>query len=227
MPRPSAAARSPQLLKIGARGGRIVKGISLRSALLPAMLAIAFSGACRADEVRAKIQYCTECHGASGRGYHGFYPIPRLAGQPKEYIQNQLRAFVEHTRTPRVAMDMAKVHGVSPELRAALSQHFRDLNPSPIRDAPRGSVSMGQKIYEEGIPGANIPACAACHGPEGKGGGQIPSLAGQLYPYVQKTLANWSEERSHTDATAIMKTIAGNMTKTQIEAIAAYVNHLN
>jgi len=243
MPRPSAAARLlSQPLEIMAQVGlwrfdatpfnawrisRIMKAISLRSAFLPAILAITVSGACRADEVRAKIQYCTECHGASGRGYHGFFPIPRLAGQTSQYIQNQLRAFVEHRRETDIGMNMARVHGISPAMRTAVAAHFRDLEPAPIRDAPRASIEAGKKIYEDGIPEANVPACAACHGPEAKGGGEIPRLAGQLYPFTVKELANWSKERTGSDASTIMRTVAGNMTKSQIEAVAAYVNHLN
>ena len=244
MPRPSAAARLlSQPLKIRVRAGhslfeattlnawritrKIVKAVDLRSAWLPAMLAIAFSGACRADEVRAKIQYCTECHGASGRGYHGFFPIPRLAGQTSQYIQNQLRAFLEHRRETNIGMDMAKVHGISPAMRTSIAAHFEDLEPAALRDAPRGLIEAGKKIYEDGIPAANVPACAACHGPEAKGGGEIPRLAGQLYPFTVKELANWGRERSGSEATTIMRTVAGNMTRSQIEAVAAYVNHLN
>ena len=155
MPRPSAAARLlPQPLKFRVRGGhslfeattlnacritrKIVKAVNLRSALLPAALAIAFSGPCRADEVRAKIQYCTECHGASGRGYHGFFPIPRLAGQTSQYIQNQLRAFIEHKRETNIGMDMAKVHGISPAMRTSIAAHFEDLEVCTHSRCPEG-----------------------------------------------------------------------------------------
>ena len=62
--------------------------INMRRVLLAATLAIAFSKADQADAagvsqqvLRAKIEYCKTCHGLSAQGYHGFYPIPRLAGQ--------------------------------------------------------------------------------------------------------------------------------------------------
>src|ERR1700730_13170321 len=42
--------------------------------------------------------YCKTCHGLSGQGYHGYYAMPRLAGQQPKYIENQLRAFIEHRR---------------------------------------------------------------------------------------------------------------------------------
>lgn len=205
-----------------------------------AVAAIVFSAAVHAadvgsggmfhDGLQGKIEYCQDCHGASARGYRGFYPIPRLAGQTTEYIENQLRAFVEGRRETHIPIKMARVHGVSPELRAALAAHFHELNPRPIDDAPRGLVAEGKKIYEEGAPDSNVPACAACHGPEAKGEGAIPRLAGQFYPYTVKELSEWEEERgqdlSKPDTSKTMVTIVRNMTKSQIAAVAAYVSNL-
>src|SRR6202035_1061919 len=79
----------------------------LRLALQTAILAVAVAGAARADDqhaassgsVQAKLSYCKDCHGPSAQGFRGYFPIPRLAGQQTEYLENQLRAFVEHRRT--------------------------------------------------------------------------------------------------------------------------------
>lgn len=198
----------------------------LVSAVAAAILITGFSSESYADEVQAKIQYCTECHGASGRGYHGYFPIPRLAGQRTEYILNQLRAFAERRREADIGMDMAKVHGVGPVIRRLIAAHFKNLEPPVIRDAPRGLAEAGKKIYEQGLPASNVPACAACHGSDAKGGGEIASLAGQLFPYTVKELTNWNHERSGSAATAIMRTVAGNMTTSEIKEVAAYVNSL-
>ena len=87
---------------------------------------------------------------------------------------------------------------------------------------------MGRQLFEEGVPEANIPACAACHGPDAKGQDPIPRLAGQLYPYIVKELTEWSKERGkdtagNNDAAATMAQIARSLTKSQIAAIAAYL----
>ena len=151
--------------------------------------------------------------------------MPRLAGQTTEYTENQLRAFVEGRRESHIALRMSKVHGLSPEMRTALATHFRDLNPKPFGGAPREVVAAGKAIYEGGDPEANVPACSACHGPEGKGSGANPRLAGQLYPYTVKELVNWSTERQ-SDTSAIMQPIARSLSKSQTEAVAAYVSSL-
>ena len=211
---------------------------SIRLALPTAILAIAFSAAGQAKDLDradrskgalpAKIEYCKTCHGLSGQGYRGFFPIPRLAGQQTEYIENQLAAFIERRRENKYMYDVA--HVLSPATRAALAKHFRGLNAKPLGGAPKKLVASGKKIYEEGVPETNVPACMACHGSEAKGQDAIPRLAGQLHDYFFNKLVNWNKERGqdpkHPDISAVMLPTSHNLTKSQIAEVAAYVSYL-
>ncbi len=215
-----------------------MKVVSLQLALPASILAIVFSGAGRAEDtgatavstqdLQAKIQYCKTCHGLSGQGYRGSFPMPRLAGQQTEYIENQLRAFTERRRENKFMFTVA--HVLSPGMITALATYFADLNPKPLGGAPRDLVAAGKKIYEEGVPNANIPPCASCHGPEAKGNGVFPRLAGQLHDYIFRKLVNWSKERgqdpANPDTSAIMEPIAHSLTEPQIVAVAAYLSYL-
>jgi cytochrome c553 len=215
-----------------------MKVSSLRLALPTAILAIAFSAAGQAKDLhrsersngtlQAKLEYCKTCHGLSGQGYRGFFPMPRLAGQQTQYIENQLQAFIERRRENKYMYDVA--HVLSPATRTALAKHFHDLNPKPLGGAPRKLVAMGKKIYEEGAPETNVPACMACHGAEAKGQEAIPRLAGQLHDYIFNKLVNWNKERGqdpkHPDISAIMLPTSHNLTKSQIAEVAAYVSYL-
>jgi cytochrome c553 len=205
---------------------------------LPAiLLVIGFSEGGRAADmgapafygrrVEGKIGYCTDCHGPSGQGYRGFFVMPRLAGQTPEYLENQLRAFVEGTRQSHNGMIMSRVHGISPSMRSALAEEFADLHPRSYGRAPGGLAERGKQIYEEGIPDSNVPACSVCHGPEAKGKGPIPRLAGQLYPYTIKALTNWGRERSEAANSRVMQPIAHSLTHSEMEAVAAYFSSLN
>jgi cytochrome c553 len=200
-----------------------------------AVLAVVFSAAARAEDrgpparqgLEAKIEYCKTCHGLQGQGYLGYFPMPRLAGQQPEYIEAQLRAFIERRRANPIMRNVA--HVLSPSMLTALSAHFRNLDPRPFGGAPRGAVGEGKRIFEEGLPEANVPACSACHGPDGKGQNEIPRLAGQLYPYTVGQLTGWKKERgqgSAVDTSAIMAPTAHNLTRSQVEAVAAYVSNL-
>jgi len=212
---------------------------SIRSALSTAILAaVLLSAAARAEDtdkpdfskqaLQAKIDYCKTCHGVSGQGFHGASPIPRLAGQQPEYIENQLKAFIERRRDNKYMYGVS--HVLSPSMQAALAKHFSELNPKPLGGAPRELVATGKKIYEEGLPDAQVPPCASCHGTEAKGNGAFPRLAGQLDDYILRKLLNWSKERgqdpANPDTSAIMEPIAHGLKESQISAVAAYLNHL-
>ena len=179
-------------------------------------------------ELKVKTDYCKTCHGLSGQGFRGSFPMPRLAGQSPEYLQNQLQAFIERRRTNPVMFNVA--HVLNPPLQKALAEHFRELNPKPLGGAPRELVGEGKRIYQEGVPAANVPPCASCHGPEAKGADAFPRLAGQLNDYIIKKLTNWDKERGQQkdrpDNSAIMQPIAHDLTEAQIRAVAAYVSYL-
>ena len=179
------------------------------------------------QELKAKTDYCKTCHGVAGQGFRGSFPMPRLAGQQPEYLENQLQAFIERRRTNPVMFNVA--HVLSPSMLKGLAEHFRDLNPKPLDGAPREQVAEGRMIYLEGA-GTNIPPCASCHGPEAKGADTFPRLAGQLHDYIIRKLTNWDKERGQDkdkpDTSAIMQPIAHDLTEAQIKAVAAYLSYL-
>jgi cytochrome c553 len=177
-------------------------------------------------ELKAKIEYCKTCHGLSGQGYHGSLPIPRLAGQQTEYLEGQLRAFIQRKRTSSF---MSKVADAIPALmQNALASHFSGLNPKPLSGAPKELVAKGKTIYESGVPEANVAPCSSCHGPQAKGDGQFPRLAGQLHDYISGRLVNWNRgHRDSSDAESTgMELIARSLTESEIFAVAAYLSYL-
>jgi cytochrome c553 len=208
------------------------------TALLVAVFAVATSAAAQAQdkskadfsasELKAKVDYCKTCHGISGQGFRGSYPMPRLAGQQPEYLENQLQAFIDRRRSNPVMFNVA--HVLSPQMEKALAEQFKDFNPKPLGGAPRENLSEGRKIYQEGIPKSDVPPCASCHGDDAKGRDAFPRLAGQLHDYIHKKLTNWDKERGQDkdkpDTSAIMQPIAHNLTDPQIRAVAAYLSYL-
>lgn len=200
---------------------------ALRTTILAVSLSVGVSVASQADEFQAKLDYCKTCHGLSGQGYRGYFPMPRLAGQQPEYLENQLRAFIERRRINPIMANVA--HVLSPSMISALATHFRHLDPRPIGGASARSIATGKRIFDDGLPESNVPACSACHGSDGRGQNEIPRLAGQLYEYTVGQLSGWSKVRGQgtsVDTSAIMAPTAHNMSRSQIEAVAAYVSTL-
>ena len=87
-----------------------------------------------------------------------------------------------------------------------------------------------KEYFRTASPNANVAACAACHGPDAKGSGEIPRLAGQLPDYTFNKLTNWSKERGQNpakpDTSAVMSPVAHSLTRSQVEAVAAYLSYL-
>jgi cytochrome c553 len=210
----------------------------ISTALLAALFAVATSATAqdknkgKADvppsELKAKIDYCKTCHGLSGQGFRGSYPMPRLAGQQPEYLVNQLDAFIERRRSNPVMFNVA--HVLSPQMEKALADQFKDLDPKPLGGAPRENVAEGKRIYQQGIEKSDVPPCASCHGDDAKGRDAFPRLAGQLHDYIYRKLTNWDKERGQDkakpDTSAIMQPIAHSLNDAQIRAVAAYLSYL-
>src|ERR1700722_7069811 len=210
----------------------------ISAALLAVALAIATPSAVRAEEkskadfsqseLKAKIDYCKTCHGLHGQGFRGSYPMPRLAGQQPENFQNQLQAFIDRRRNNPVMFNVA--HVLTPQMEKALAEQFKNLNPKPLGGGSAGDVAEEKRIFGEGIPKSDVPACASCHGDDAKGRDAFPRLAGQLHDYLQNKLTNWEKERgqdkNNPDNSAIMQPIAHSLTQAQIRAVAGYLSTL-
>ena len=216
--------------------GSIDLRLSLRVATLAIVIAVAVrvvaadAASVSPHDLKAKMDYCEVCHGLSGRGFVGYFPVPRLAGQQVEYIENELKGFVDRKRTDTAAPEKTNVmfnvgHVLTPAMITALAEKFHKLNPKPVGGAPKDLAAAGKKIFTGGIPAAKVPACASCHGSDAKGNGPIPRLAGQLYPYVVSQLTAWAKERTETNSN-IMAPIAHSLSESQIHAVAAYVSGL-
>ena len=86
----------------------------------------------------------------------------------------------------------------------------------------KGTAAQGEAVYRD--------KCDSCHGPNGRGNGPFPRLAGQLFDYTSSKLTNWDKERGqdpkNPDNSAIMEPIAHGLNEAQIKAVAAYVSYL-
>ena len=176
-----------------------------------------------ADAKRMAAEVCASCHGPGGHSTSAAFP--RLAGQTKEYLTAQLKAFRDRSRGDPMAQ--AFMWGMSSQLSddtiAALAAYYAEQKPSPGRPGDPKLVRDGQAIFESGIPASQVVACATCHQADARGKEVFPMLAGQHADYLVKQLALFkSELRSGANA-AIMHGVSTGMTFDQMQAVAAYL----
>jgi cytochrome c553 len=180
------------------------------------------------DTMEARVQACTGCHGAQGRGVENVY-FPRLAGKPAGYLYNQLVAFRDGRRK---YVPMNYLLGYLPDAYLMrMAEHFAGLHPPPLVQPavarPPQLLQDGQRIATQGVPGKNIPACTTCHG-AALGGREpgIPGLLGLRADYVSAQLGAWRYGIRTALAPDCMQFIAATLTEQEVAAVSAYLASL-
>lgn len=164
---------------------------------------------------------CAACHSADGNSAISLNP--KLAGQHPEYLQKQLTEFKSGKRANAVMSGMAGA--LSDEEIKELAVYFSTKPTALAKAKSNGVGSLGEKVYRAGNAASNVPACAACHSPNGAGlPKQFPRLSGQHADY---TLAQLKAFRSGERANApMMMTIAAKMSDAEMAAVADYIQGL-
>jgi cytochrome c553 len=92
-------------------------------------------------------------------------------------------------------------------------------------------LERGQALYRGGDVKLGVPACMACHGPDGRGmaGTGFPQLGSQWTDYVAAKLKDWKGGTSWGDdaKAKVMPAIAQSLSEADISAVASYIEGLH
>lgn len=165
-----------------------------------------------------KAEMCAGCHGKAGNSETPIFP--KLAGQHPDYISKQLKDFREQKRVDPSMNAIAG--GLSDQDIADVAAYYA---AQKLHSEPPVSAALGKRLYLLGNPATGVPACSACHGPDGTGNGpaRYPALAGQHAAYVAKTLGDFKTQERANDPNAVIRTIAAKMTAEEMNAVADYI----
>lgn len=172
---------------------------------------------------RLAVGLCGTCHGTHGNSEQPKFP--RLAAQNPGYLAAQLKSFRSQTRgDPDAISYMWGMAGpLSDEAITALAQYYSSQKATPGKTHASAEIVRGRDIYEHGVESEGVPACSACHGPDGHGTADFPRLAGQHAVYVLKQLSSF---QSNMRNVAVMHGVAQSLRVSEMEAVAKYVETL-
>jgi cytochrome c553 len=110
---------------------------------------------------------------------------------------------------------------------AEQTEVFRNPRFGFLAYVPTGSIAKGQMLATTGgatvVAGKIAPgpttACTICHGPELKGLGDVPAIAGRSPSYIVRQLYDMQQG---TRATDLMKPVVTNLSNDDMVALAAY-----
>jgi cytochrome c553 len=197
--------------------------------VLPAVAAAQETAPAKIDVAKAQqtaTQVCAACHGADGNS--ATPANPNLAGQHADYITLQLAHFKAGVRVNAIMQSM--VANLSDDDMRGLGAYFSQQKPKGLTAKDPALVKVAQKIYRGGDQASELPACAACHSPNGAGiPKNYPRVAGQYsdYTYAQLKAFKTGErgaDKAGKDANGrIMGAIAAKMSDDQMKAVADYM----
>ncbi|MCX8048033.1 MAG: cytochrome c4 [Methylohalobius sp.] len=163
-----------------------------------------------------KTALCVGCHGEAGKGAAPLFP--KLAGQNVKYLSAQLRLFKNQARS--VPAMNAIAAPLSEEDIRAIAAYFAGQRPlAEVEKAP----PEGERIYRVGIAAKNVPACSACHGPQGQGNAPagFPLVKGQYAAYTVKALSDYASGVRGENTP--MRAIAARLSEEEMKQVAAYM----
>jgi len=166
---------------------------------------------------------CVACHGIDGNSANPEWPS--IAGQHESYIARQLKAFQDGERQNPLMTPMAA--GLSEQDIADLAA-FYSSQTLHGGEADPSKLKLGQKLYRAGNSQQQAMACAACHGPTGRGNplASYPAVQGQHATYVAAQLRAYKSGARTTDPNQVMRSIAARLSEAEIDAVASYVQGL-
>jgi cytochrome c553 len=98
----------------------------------------------------------------------------------------------------------------------------RDTHARFIAYVPVGSVARGEALVKSGGSGKTL-ACVTCHGPDLKGVGLIPGIAGRSTNYVVRQLYDIKHGFRAGAFAALMKDVVARLDEEDMLAVAAYL----
>ena len=168
-------------------------------------------------------QVCAGCHAVDGNS--AAPANPKLAGLNYEYLNKQLLNFKSGERKSAIMSGM--VANLTPDDMKNLAAYFSSQQPKDAKAKDQALALVGQKVYRGGVQGSGVPACASCHGAQGKGiPAQFPRLAGQHTDYIYAELNKFRTGERANDGAKMMRTIAAKMTDSDMKAVATYIQGL-
>jgi cytochrome c553 len=202
---------------------RAIAFLLVLAAMSPTRAAAEANPAAKGDPAKAQAivdSVCAACHGTDGNS-----PLPanpNLAGQHARYLYKQLADYKAGRRKNPIMG--AIVANLSEGEMHDLAAYFSAQKPKPGGGKDGVLAATGQKLYRGGDRDTGVPACSACHSPDGAGiPAQFPRVAGQHNEYTTTQLQSFRTGERSNDANAMMRTIAARLSDKEMAAVAEYI----
>jgi cytochrome c553 len=168
------------------------------------------------------VNVCASCHGPGGAST--LPKVPRIAGQQRDYLEVQLKAFRGKSRGDPDAHDyMWGIAGtLNDNVIAALADYYAAQTPAQGRKEGRdpAQIAAGERLYRSAERPTAVAACTACHGENAEGLSVFPRLAGQHAYYLGMQM---EAIQARLRTSPVMHGVIRDLSIEDIQALAYYL----
>ena len=138
---------------------------------------------------------------------------------PKTRIQGGMYLRLEGNETEPIGMRIIE----TPE-NVEHTEELRNPRSGFVAYAPPGSIKKGETLAKSG--GGKTVQCSICHGPDLKGLGPVPGIAGRSPSYTARQLYDMQHGARNGVWTDLMKPVVAKLTDDDVISLAAYTASL-
>jgi cytochrome c553 len=137
---------------------------------------------------------------------------------PKTRLQGGMYLRLEGNETEPLGMRIIE----TPE-NVEHTETLRNPRSGFIAYVPQGSIKKGEALVTTGGNGKTVQ-CGLCHGPDLKGLGPVPGIAGRSPSYMVRQMYDMQAGARHGQWTDLMKGVVAKLTDEDFVSIASYLS---
>jgi cytochrome c553 len=227
-PLPASNATTIVSEKAGTAGASKTTATPWDSATLTQTLSAMPGGDVSRGEQAHNTLLCVSCHAVTGQPNSRNFV--NLNHQPENYVKKVLIDYRDDRRAEPYgqAKIMTYIAKTLTDQQIADLAAFYSAQPLPQgKQADYQAPAAISQIVAQGDMSRMVMSCAACHGAQGQGNGDLfPALAGQEIDYTVRTLKAYRSGERQNDVNQMMGNIAKQLTDEEITGLAHYYANL-
>ncbi len=186
---------------------------SSESAMGPPRAMLAIGEAASDEEISAAAEYFASFN------FKPWIRVVEADRVPQLHVAGAMYAAVEDGGTEPIGQRIVEI----PENLGRTE--LRDDSSGFVAYVPVGSIARGEELVTTGGGGRTVQ-CAVCHGPDLKGLGPVPPLAGRSPSYAARQLYDFQTGARRGAWSDLMQDVVADLTLDDIVAIGAYTASL-
>jgi len=172
------------------------------------------------DVTEAELKEAADYFASIPRESQKWVKVIESATAPANHVGNGGMRFLTEGSNATVPVPATMIYEIAENAEGA---ELRDQRAGFVAYVPQGSIEKGKQLAETGANGKTVQ-CAICHGPDYRGIGNVPRLAGRAPYYMVRQLADMRAGNRKGKAMALMVQVASNLSDEDIVNLVSYMS---